>query len=309
MPLEERRNRWMEPLPAVEMADRLRRMPLFDYVSVDELFRIADAGRQVRHEHGRVLYEQGATPDDLQFLLEGTVRRSVDEDGRVSRTDLHPPAPLAFDEVMEGAPSAATITAIDRAICLALRSEQVLALLAENADLVQGLLRMAIEREDGHAWRGVVRGLMQHPQVGRTGEGLKPVEKILLMEDVPVFARASAADVSAVAAMGQEVRVATGETLFKDGDVPAIYRLVDGEVALEPLAGGAPLAAGPGDTLGVYETLSGADTSGWRAHVTRDVVALRIEREALFDLLADHMGLLQAMFSAVLRRKSAAEVI
>jgi CRP-like cAMP-binding protein len=52
--------------------------------------------------------------------------------------------------------------------------------------------------------------------------------------------------------------------------------------------------------------LSGAETAGWRAHVTRDVVALRVDREALFDLLADHIGLLQAMFSAVLRRKGAA---
>ena len=75
MAVDERRTRWMEPLPAVELADRLRRMALFDYVSVDELFRFADAGRQVRHEHGRVLYTQGATPDDLQFLLDGAVQR------------------------------------------------------------------------------------------------------------------------------------------------------------------------------------------------------------------------------------------
>ena len=134
---------------------------------------------------------------------------------------------------------------------------------------------------------------------------LQPVEKILLMEEVAVFARASAADVSALAAIGREVRAAAGETLFKDGDAPAIYVLVTGELALEPLSGGTPLAAGPGDTIGVYETLSGADTTGWRAHVTQTAVALRIEREALFDLLADHMGLLQAMFSAVLRRRAA----
>ena len=58
----------------------------------------------------------------------------------------------------------------------------------------------------------------------------------------------------------------------------------------------------------MYETLSGAETTGWRAHVTRDAVALRIDREALFDLLAEHIGLLQAMFSAVLRRSSASVV-
>jgi ATP:ADP antiporter, AAA family len=306
MAVDERRTRWMEPLPAVELADRLRRMALFDYVSVDELFRIAGAGRQVRHEHGRVLYTQGATPDDLQFLLDGAVQVSVDDTARVSRIELESPAALAFDEVMEGAPSTATITAMDRAICLALRNEQVLGLLAENADLVQGLFHMAMERENGAALRGVIRGVGGHPEVTRATENLQPVEKILLMEEVQVFARASAADVSALATIGREVRAAAGETLFKEGDAPAIYVLVAGELALEPLSGGAPVAAAAGDTVGVFETLSGADTTGWRAHVTRDTVALRFDREALFDLLADHIELLQAMFSAVLRRERSA---
>jgi AAA family ATP:ADP antiporter len=309
MAVDVRRTRWMEPLPAVELADRLRRMALFDYVSVDELFRIADAGRQVRHEHGRVLYTQGATPDDLQFLLDGAVQVSVDDNGRVSRIELESPAALAFDEVMEGAPSTATITAMDRAICLALRNEQVLGLLAENADLVQGLFHMAMERENGAALRGVVRGVSRRPEVTPATESLQPVEKILLMEEVPVFARASAADVSALATIGREVRAAAGETLFTEGDAPAIYVLVAGELALEPLSGGAQVAAAAGDTVGVFETLSGADTTGWRAHVTRDTLALRFDREALFDLLADHIELLQAMFSAVLRREASAATL
>ena len=37
---------------------------LFDFVSVDELFRIADAGRQVRHEPGACFTRRAATPDD-----------------------------------------------------------------------------------------------------------------------------------------------------------------------------------------------------------------------------------------------------
>ncbi len=51
--IEARRSRWLEPLPAVEVADRLSRLPLFAFTSVDELFRIAGTGRQVRHEQGR----------------------------------------------------------------------------------------------------------------------------------------------------------------------------------------------------------------------------------------------------------------
>ena len=52
MPAERRRELWLEPLPAAELAGRLRRLPLFASVSVDELFRIAGAARQVRHEPG-----------------------------------------------------------------------------------------------------------------------------------------------------------------------------------------------------------------------------------------------------------------
>jgi ATP:ADP antiporter, AAA family len=306
MAAEERRARWMEPLPAVELADRLRRMPLFDYVTVDELFRIADSGRQVRHEHGRVLYEQGVTPDDVQFLLDGTVHRAIGGDGDALRTEISPPAALAFDEVMEGAPSTATVTAVDRAICLALRNEQVLALLAENAELVHGFFRMAIERDNGSVWRGVLRGVVTHPEVVRTDDGLQPVEKILLVEEVPVFARASAADIQALALAARETRLTEGATLVAEGDVPAIFLIVSGEVALEPRSGGEPVSAGAGDTFGVYDTLSGAETTAWRVHVTRGGLALRVDREVLFDALADRIELLQAMFSAVVRRQSAA---
>jgi CRP-like cAMP-binding protein len=62
--------------------------------------------------------------------------------------------------------------------------------------------------------------------------------------------------------------------------------------------------AGPGDTLGVYETLSGAETTGWRARVTTSGTALRIDREALFDLLTERIELLQSLFGALLRKRA-----
>jgi ATP:ADP antiporter, AAA family len=300
MAAEERRNRWMEPLPAVELADRLRRIPLFDFVSVDELFRVADAGRQVRHEHGRVLFQQGASADDLEFLLDGRVHETrVSDDGTQSR-DVDAPAPLAFEEVVEGSPAHATVAAVDRAICLALRSEQVLGLLSENVDLAQGLFRTVMEREPAQAWRGVVRGVVTNLGVARTGDGLQAIEKILLIEQLPIFSRASSTDLSALAGIARETPLVAGELLLRDGDVPALFIVLTGEVALEPLAGGTPLAAGPGDTVGVYETLSGVETTGWRVHVTQPGLVLRIDREALFDLLTDRIELLQGLFSALL---------
>jgi CRP-like cAMP-binding protein len=91
--------------------------------------------------------------------------------------------------------------------------------------------------------------------------------------------------------------------LFREGDAPAIYILLAGELSLEPVAGGEPAFAKAGDCIGVYETLGGAESTGWKGHVTRAGVALRVEREALFDLLADHIDLLQGLFSALQRRQ------
>ena len=97
MPADERRARWLEPLPTVELASRLRRVPLFDYVSVDELFRFAGTARQVRYDRGRTVYHAGLEPDTLQFLIDGEVRF---EDG----ARMVAPGPLAFEEMLEGRP-------------------------------------------------------------------------------------------------------------------------------------------------------------------------------------------------------------
>jgi hypothetical protein len=71
MPADRRRDLWQEALPSVELADRLRRMPLFTFTSVDELFRLARVGRQVRYETGHVLYERGAAPASFELVLDG----------------------------------------------------------------------------------------------------------------------------------------------------------------------------------------------------------------------------------------------
>ena len=125
---EQRQTRWLEPLPAVELADRLARLPLFKITTVDELFRIAGTGRQVRHEPGRTIYDAGRRAVDLQFLLDGSVTRvPVDEDGTVGAAEeIAGPASFGFDEVFEGVPQKATVKASGIAICLSLLNEQFL---------------------------------------------------------------------------------------------------------------------------------------------------------------------------------------
>ncbi len=307
---EERQKRWLEPLPAVELADRLGRLPLFRLTSVDELFRIAGTGRQVRHERNRIIYEAGHRAADLQFLLDGEVTRTlVGADAKPLRAEqVEAPASLGFDEVFEGIPQRATVRASGIAICLSLMNEQFLSLLSDNPELAQGVFRMLLDTHGGDAWQRVLAGAVQPPSAPRLRDGLQTIEKVIILEEMPVFSRASSEQLAALAAVTRDVKLTEGEVLFGAGDAPAIHIILEGELALEPMGGGEPMSAGPGDATGIYETVGGLEATGWRGHVTRSGVAMRIEREALFDVLADHIDLLQGLFSALQRQAVAREL-
>jgi AAA family ATP:ADP antiporter len=295
MAVSERRSRWMEPLPAVELADRLRRMPLFDYVSVDELFRVADIGHQARHESGRVIYEAGVRPDTLQFLIDGEV--AVAEDG--GESSYTAPAPLAFEEILEGTPMRATVRARGVAITLSLTQEKFLTLLSDNIELAHGLFKMLLDTRCAAAWRRVVRGHIPAEIHRLAADGLQPIERVLLLQTSPLLARATGEQLLRLAAISREVDLAEGVVLFGAADDPAIYGVLSGALTVEA-ADEPPIAANPGDSVGVYETLAGV-AAGATVKVTGRGRALRIDRRELFDLLADNIDLLQGLFSALLR--------
>jgi hypothetical protein len=55
----------------------------------------------------------------------------------------------------------------------------------------------------------------------------------------------------------------------------------------------------PGGTVGLMETLAGLPMAG-RARVTTAGQALRLDQNRLFDVLADHVDLMQGLFSGVI---------
>ena len=204
--------------------------------------------------------------------------------------------------MFEGVPQKATVKASGIAICLSLLNEQFLGLLSENTELAQGVFRMLLDTHGGTAWGQVLRDVAHPPSAARLRDGLQTIEKVLILEEMPVFSRASSDQLAALAGITREVKMTEGEVLFGAGDAPAIHIVLEGELSLEPMDGGTPMSAGAGDCTGVYETLGGLDQTGWRGHVTRGGVALRVDREALFDLLADQIDLLQGLFSALQRQ-------
>ena len=295
MPPDQRNALWQEPLPSVELADRLRKLELFEYTQVNELFRLARLGRQVRHEGGRPLYQRGAMPRTVQFLLDGTVRSATPQ----SVTAIAAPAALGCEEVLEGSPMASSVTSAGRVITLVLTNDEFLALLSENVELAEGLFRLLIQSHQLNVGHTLIQGQVAPELKARITTDVQPVDRLLLLQSSPLLAHATAAQLWRLSAIARPLTLAANSEPIKRGGEAAILIVLSGSINVE--AEGKVEMATPGDVIGMYETLGGSPL-GAGLTVTERATVLRLERDALFELLADHTDLLQGVFSILLRR-------
>jgi len=294
---DRRRALWLEPLPSVEIATRLKAIPMFGSMATDELFRVARTGRQVRLDSGRVLYEAGQIPTHIHLLLDGAVR-ATSADG--STREIPQPAPLGLEEVLEERPHPETVRAIETSVSLQLTVEEARGLLADNADLVQGFFRWMLDHPAFGTGRIVVRGTARaagDEDVPPADKPLRPIDVVLALRRIPIFGGASGEARLALAGVAREERLAVDGPLALAADAPAIRIVVDGELATTDAAGEA-VTIRPGDALGVLETCAGVPI-GADVRVARAGRALRISHEDFFDLLGQRADLLQALFATL----------
>ncbi len=288
---------WLDPLPSADLANKMSSLPLFGAVTVDEIFRICDTGRQMRSEPGRLLCQESLVPESVQFLLNGHVVVTK-PGGEILHVEA--PAVLAFQEVLEERPMAGTVRTADISVCLSLTSEEIQALLADNSDLVPGLFQMLCR--DPASSRVVVKGNSSTiPTLPENGH-LSPIEKGLVLKSIPVFSHVSPDEILALASVTAEVHLTAGSDLFTETDRPAIFAIISGELSLEGSAI-SPTIAESTDVIGMYETLAGIDFE-FHSRVIKEGIALRIDREDLFDLLGQRSVLLRQVFGALFQSQS-----
>ena len=290
---ERRKELWQEALPSVELADRLRKVPLFDFTHIDEMFRLSRLGRQVRYEPGRVVYERGEKVQSLRFLL----------DGRVTETgghDIVAPAALGFEQLLEGSPMPARIVAADRSITLSLTADEFLALLSENVELAEGIFRMLIATHQLGIGHTLIPGTL--PNDMKAAANLRPLDRALLLQSSPLLAHATATQLWRLSAIAREIHLKAGAQAIAKGTEAAILVVLSGTLRVEGASQTG--TADAGDVIGMYETLAGLPIDATVVS-NGDSVVLRIDRGGLFDVLADHTDLLQGIFSVLLRSNSA----
>ena len=296
MPAERRRELWLEPLPAAELAARLRELPLFASVSVDELFRIAAAAKQVRHDPGAVLLQEGAVPVTTHFLLDGHVVASSREG--LTRS-IGAPTALGFTEALSGTPMRESIRTEGIAVTLAATVEELQTLLADNTDLVSGLFTTLSETmEGGHPPVESTRAGAEFEALA--GSGLSPVEKVLALQRLPLLSRVSAEEMRQLADITQTVTMTAATVLFAESSAPAMWIILAGEVSVDDRAGGSTTTARAGDVIGAFTTMAGR-MLGRSSDVLRGGVALKLERDDLFGLLGERPELLRQIFSSMFR--------
>jgi AAA family ATP:ADP antiporter len=304
MPAERRRELWLEPLPAAELASQLRHLPLFKSVSVDELFRISGAARQVRHEPGTVLLQEGSVASAIHLLLEGQVACS----SRAGASEtLTAPAAIGFAEALQGTPAAETIRTTGVAVTLVLSADELRTLLADNGDFVSGLFATLAER--------MTQADVPVQSVGGAADlelmaasGLSPIEKVLALQRIPLFSRVSPEEMRHLAHITSTVAMKAGETLFPESATPALWLILSGEVSLESSTGEPALSATAGDVIGSVFTMAGRPL-GRSADVLRSGVGLRIDHEDLFDALGERPELLRQMFEGMFRMRGADQTV
>lgn len=293
-----RRALWLEPYPAIELANRLGRLPLFAFVPVNELVQIGAAGRQARYESGRAIAADDAAKRTLLFILDGSI--TLEDSAGIRRVES--PAAIALDEVLRGTAFVASVRASDITATLELPYDAFLGLLADNPSLVHGLFRVVLPEEDLDAMP-VLRGrgsLLPH-------RSATAADTFITLEQLELFTGAATGDLLALAARARTLVTDTGTPLLTEAEPAAFILVLAGQVTIErPDGSGAhPVAAG--EAIGAHAALCGTSARR-RAYAASPGSVLRIESADLLQVLGERVGLLQRVFEAVAVRPADAQV-
>ena len=299
---EGRQSRWLERLPAIVLADRLRSLSMFGSVTIEEICRLASSGRQLRHDDQAMLLQQGVVPDVFHVLLDGSViaRTRGGNDRRIDGPFL-----IGFEAALEGHKAAETVRAKSPVVTVAVSRDQLLTLLTSNTDFVSGLFRTVAEGRSAARTPAVVSGVA-HPELARSEiSSLTPIERMLALQQVPMFTTLTTDELAQLAGIAHAVALHEGSILSDETDPPVCCVVIKGALSLREGPTEAERGrAGPGDTVGLFETLAGVTHGGLGRQPLQLVVdapgsALQLDREELFDLIGQRPRLLQHLFSAL----------
>lgn len=136
------------------------------------------------------------------------------------------------------------------------------------------------------------------PQEGSLTE-LAGIETVLFLQSIDLFRFCSAEQVLRLAAISHERRYSASDAIFEiDEPADELFCVVQGGIRLEGGANGAE-DLGPLATFGVTEILCGRLRTR-SARADQDTLVLAMAAEDFFDLLANNIEIVKALFRRLL---------
>ncbi|MCZ6508224.1 MAG: cyclic nucleotide-binding domain-containing protein [Acidobacteria bacterium] len=130
---------------------------------------------------------------------------------------------------------------------------------------------------------------------------LARIETVVVLQTVELLSSCSAEQILGISAITHQSLFPAGEVIYREGDpADALYFVVRGSVRVKP-SNDEERLLGPGETFGATEILSGRLRSG-SATVEKETLVLAIEAEDFFDLLANNIEIVKALFRQLLER-------
>jgi CRP-like cAMP-binding protein len=255
--------------PTVE--ERLNRFRLFEDFSPEDLAQVAKFVEEETFPSGKTLFQQGEPPDFFYLVEEGVVRETGrDQAGTIIlRRKAEAGDFVGRRSPMDGSPRRTTATVVREARLLAIRAADFRTLVA-----MFPALREKLDR------KGVVNRLLA----------------------IPLFSVFSREQLFQVADLLRVVEYPAGQTIFRQGEMPDAFYVIDMGQVRESVAGAAPgTQAWPkyftaGSFFGRYSLLNNTARRA-TAEAVSDVVLFRLDVDAFHWLLQ-----LQPAFRRALHR-------
>jgi len=131
---------------------------------------------------------------------------------------------------------------------------------------------------------------------------LTRIQIVVALQSCDLFVYCKAEEILRIAGIAHERPFEVGQTIYEKNDPPGVlYAIVHGEVRLEGGEGEAN-SVGALRTFGVREILCGR-LRRETAIATQETLALAIEADDFFDLLANNIDIIKALFRHMLHEE------
>lgn len=128
---------------------------------------------------------------------------------------------------------------------------------------------------------------------------LTRIETVVFLQKVDLFSACSAEQILRISGIVSQESFGSGESIYQTNDsADCMYCVVDGTARLRGAGGQGGVLSSP-DTFGVKEILSGRLRER-SAQAEGDLRVLKIEADDLFDLLANNIEIVKALFRRLL---------